>query len=172
MRCPAGHRPAAPTVLATLPSRTWETASADSSAGFLEPAAYLRTINAQGHKQLGGGIGAITSQECQQEMACLDVRRLSTTRLVDGALEDCPRTGGERRKPACKSRCRRVADVGDVDADGGQSGSVERIRGGPGGLKVDPESLSHVGVDVMQKPEQKVIGAQAPITASPRLLRG
>src|ERR1035437_1379489 len=56
MRCPAGHRPAAPTVLATLPSRTGETASADSSAGFLEPAAYLRTINAQGHKQLGGGI--------------------------------------------------------------------------------------------------------------------
>jgi len=66
----------------------------------------------------------------------------------------------------------RVSDVGDVDADRGQGGPVEGIRGSPRRRKVDPEGSGHGGFCVVQESEQEVIGAETAITSSSGFLCG
>jgi len=141
-------------------------------SGWLEPVAHLRTIDAQSPKQLGGGVRTVPSKQCEKEVARLDPRLPGSARLFKGAFEDFPRAGRERQEPTREDGTGRVTQVGDPEADCGQGSPVKGIRGGPRGVKVDPQCLGHGRVRVVQEPEQEVIGAKASITASTRFLRG
>jgi len=140
------------------------------SCGLLESDAHLRTVNAQGIEQLGCGVRPLPGKESDQELACLDAFGPGMAHLVDRALEDCPCAGRERREPSTVTGLWRFAKVGDLDAERGQCRAVERVRGCPGSLQIDPKGLRHRGVSVVQEPQQEVVGAEASITSPPGLM--